>query len=179
MKKPTFLLLAFTLLVSCRKKIASFQKSPNINYTTQKKSIEIPVEVTQPEPLSLIASIQDTEPIEIFRSENNEIASQKLQINDDGGRKKQKNVSKKEETFFEKIFLSQHTKDKKPTKKRRKPVPFNSNIYTGFIILGIAILLALVSLNSLSLLFGVAAILFLYLGFKKYFRRKKRRDIFR
>lgn len=179
MKKLTFLLLAFTLLVSCRKEFASFQKSPNINYTTQKKSIVIPVEVTQPEPPTLIASIQDTEPIEVFRLETNETTTRKPQINDDGRRKKQKNVSKKEETFFEKIFPSQHTKDKKPTKKRRKPVPFNSNIYTGFIILGIAILLALVSLNSLSLLFGVAAILFLYLGFKKYFRRKKRRDIFR
>lgn len=183
MKKLTFLLLAFTLLASCRKEFASFQKSPNINYATKKKSAEISLEIIKPEHPNLIVSIQDsydfTELSEVFRSKNNEMASQKLQINDDGGRKKRKNVSKKQETLFEKVFPNQHTNDKKTVKKRRKPVPLNSTIYTGFIILGIAILLALVSLNSLSLLFGVAAIFFLYLGFKKYFRRKKRRDIFR
>lgn len=181
MKKLTFLLLAFILLVSCRKEFASFQKSPKVNYTSQKKSIEIPVEITQHEQPNLIASTHDsyTEPIKVFRLETNEAIIQKQQIHDDGRRKKRKNISKKQETFFEKIFPNQHTKDKKTVEKRRKPVPLNSTIYTGFIILGIAILLALVSLNSLSLLFGVAAILFLYLGFKKYFRKKRRRDIFR
>lgn len=183
MKQLTFLLLVFTLLASCRKEFASFQKSPNTNYAAKKKSIEIPFEDIKPEQPNLIVSTQDsyafTEPSDVFWSKNNEIASQKPQINNDGGRKKRKNVSKKQETFFEKIFPNQHTNDKKNVKKRRKPVPLNSTIYTGFIILGIAILLALVSLNSLSLLFGVAAIFFLYLGFKKYFRRKKRRDIFR
>lgn len=183
MKKLTFLLLAFTLLVSCRKEFASFQKTPNINYAAQKKPAEISLEIIKPEQSNLIATTQDsyafTEPNEVFQLENNEINTQNTQINNDGGRKKRKNVSKKQETFFEKIFPNQHTNDKKTVKKRRKPVPLNSTIYTGFIILGIAILLALVSLNSLSLLFGVAAIFFLYLGFKKYFRRKKRRDIFR
>ncbi len=183
MKKLTFLFLAFTLLTSCRKDFASFQKSPNINYTIKKKSIEIPVEITQPKQPNLIASTQDsydfTEPNVFFKPKSNEIITQKQQIHDDGRKKNRKNISKKQETFFEKIFPNQHTKDKKTVKKRRKPVPLNSTIYTGFIILGIAILLALVSLNSLSLLFGVASILFLYLGFKKYFRKKRRRDIFR
>lgn len=182
MKKLTFLFLAFTLLVSCRKEFASFQKSPNINYTFQKKSIEIPVRITQPAPSALIASTHDSysEPIKVFGLETHEATIQKQQIQDDGRRKNRKNISKKQETFFEKILPNQHTNDKKTVKKRRIPVPLNSTIYIGFIILGIAILLALVSLNSLSLLFGVAAIFFLYLGFKKYFRRKKRRrDIFR
>lgn len=183
MKKLTFLLLTFTLLASCRKEFASFQKSPNINYTTKKKSIEIPLEDIKPEQPNLIASTQDsyifTEPNEVFQSERNDIVSQKAQISDDGGRKKRKNVSTKQETFFEKIFPSQHIKDKKTVKKRRKPVPLNSTIYTGLVILGIAILLALVSLNSLSILFGFASLFFLYLGLKKYFRRKRRRDIFR
>ncbi len=181
MKKLTFLFLSFTLLVSCRKEFASFQKSPNINYTSPKKSIAIPVRITQPAPSALIASTQDsfTEPIKVFGLETNEAIIQKQQIQDDGRRKNRKNISRKQETFFEKVFPNQHTKDKKTVKKRRKPVPLSSTIYTGFIILGIAILLALVSLNSLSLLFGVASILFLYLGFKKYFRKKRRRDIFR
>lgn len=183
MKKPAFLLLALTLLASCRKEFASFQKSPNINYTTSKKSIEIPLEGINPKQPNLIVSTQDSytfiEPSEIFKSETNEITTQNTQINDDGGRKKQKNVSKKQETFFQKVFPNQHSKDKKTVKKRRKPVPLNSTIYTGLVILGIAILLALVSLNSLSILFGIASLFFLYLGLKKYFRRKRRRDIFR
>lgn len=183
MKKLTFLLLTFILLSSCRKEFASFQKSPNINYAVKEKPIEIPLEVVKPEQPNLIASTQYsyalTEPNEVFQSKNNEISTQNTQINDDGGRKKRKSVSKRQETFFEKIFPNQHSKEKQTVKKRRKAVPLNSTIYTGFIILGIAILLALVSLNSLSLLFGVAAILFLYLGFKKYFRKKRRRDIFR
>lgn len=183
MKQLTLFILSLITFTSCRKEFASFQKSPNINYAAKKTPIEIPLEVVKPEQPNLIASTQNsftfTESKEAFQSENNEISTQNTQINDDGGRKKRKKISKKQETFFEKIFPNQHSKDKKTLKKRRKPVPLNSTIYTGFIILGIAILLALVSLNSLSLLFGVAAILFLYLGFKKYFRKKRRRDIFR
>lgn len=183
MEKTAFLLLALTLLASCRKELASFQKSPNINYTTSKKSIAIPLEGINPKQPNLIVSTRDSytfiEPSESFKSETNEITTQNTQINDDGGRKKQKNVSKKQETFFEKVFPNQHLKDKKTVKKRRKPVPLNATIYTGLVILGIAILLALVSLNSLSILFGIASLFFLYLGLKKYFRRKRRRDIFR
>lgn len=183
MKNLTLLLLTLTLFTSCRKEFASFQKSSNINYAAKKKNIEIPIEVINTEQPNPIASTQDyyvfVEPIDVFRLGSSKQTTQKIQISDDGGRKKQKNTSKKLETFFEKKFPSQRTKDTKISKKRQKPVELNSSIYTGFIILGIAILLSLVSLNSLSLLFGVAAILFLYLGFKKYFRKKRRRDIFR
>ncbi len=183
MKKLTFLLLAFTLLVSCRKQFASFQKSPNIVYTTKKKPIEIPLEIIQPKQSNITASTQDSydfaKQSRVFGSETNEAIILNLSVNDDGGRKRRKKVSKNQETFFEKVFPNQTHNDKKVVKKRRKPVSFNSTIYSGFVILGIAILLALVSLSSLSLLFGVAAIIFLYLGFRKYFRKIQRRNIFR
>lgn len=69
---------------------------------------------------------------------------------------------------------------KKPVKQKKKPLRrWNAMIPAGFIFLGIAILLALINLNGLALLFGVASILFLFLGFKKLFRRNKRRSLFR
>lgn len=183
MKQLTFLLLSLIVFSSCRKDFAYFQKSPNLTYL-QKKNVVIPqIEHPATQPM-LTASVDDSPEFigqaESFSPETTAIETEKPWW-DDGRKKKKKrtSVSRKEGTFIEKIFPNQTHKDKKINKKRRNLVPLNSNIYTGFIILGIAIVLALVSLNSLSLLFGVAAILFLYLGFKKYFRKKRRRDIFR
>ncbi len=178
MKQLTFLLLSLIVFSSCRKDFAHFQKSPNLSYSQKKNIVNSEIEV---EPI-LIASIDNSpafiENIEHFSPKSIEIEA-KTTFKNDGRKKRKKKNNVKQGTFIEKIFPNQTHKDKKISKKRRNPVPFNSNIYTGFIVLGIAIVLALVSLNSLSLLFGLAAIVFLYLGFKKYFRKKRRRDIFR
>ena len=64
-------------------------------------------------------------------------------------------------------------------KKRKRRARWNSMIPAGFVFLGIAILLAFLNLNGLALLFGVASILFLFLGFKRLFRKNRRRSIFR
>ncbi|CAH0994640.1 hypothetical protein EMA8858_00752 [Emticicia aquatica] len=182
MKNLTLLLLTVVVFSSCRKDFASFQKSSNQSYSQKKKVQNSEIQINVPEPI-LEASIKESEVFfeqkEIISIEISENESNKPLFDDDRKRKKRKNVSEKEGTLIHKIFPNLHPKDKKTTKKSRKPVPLNSTIYTGFIILGIAILLALVSLNSLSLLFGVASIVFLYFGFKRYFRRKRRRDIFR
>lgn len=183
MKQLTFFLFSLVAFTSCRKDFASFQKSPNLSYSHQKNGQNIEIAINLAEPI-LIASVEESllfsEQKELFSDKTPETHSKKtLWENDIKSRKKQNNINKKQGTFIQKIFPNQSHNDKKVVKKRRKPVPLNSTIYIGFIILGIAILLALVSLSSLSLLFGVASIIFLYLGFKAYFRRKRRRDIFR
>lgn len=183
MKQLTLFFFSLIAFTSCRKDFASFQKSPNLSYFHQKKNQnpERPINLTEP---ILMASVDESplflEQKDIFPAEITKDESSKQLLNDDRKRRKnRRNVSQKQGTFIEKIFPNQTPQDKKVSKKRRKPVAFNSTIYTGFIILGIAVLLALVSLGSLSLLFGVASIIFLYLGFKAYFRKKRRRDIFR
>lgn len=183
MKQLTILLLSLIIFTSCRKDFASFQKSPNLSYSYKKSnSTNEALIITPTEPI-LLASVETLPLIshktEAFSFKSIEIEEKNTPLNDGRKRRNRKNVNKKEGTFIQKIFPNQTHSDKKVVKKRRKPVPFNSTIYTGFVILGIAILLALVSLSSLSLLFGVAAIIFLYLGFRKYFRKIQRRNIFR
>lgn len=183
MKQLIFFLLSLIAFTSCRKDFASFQKSPNLSYSHQKNVQNPQVAIDLNEPV-LMASVDElpvfSEQKEAFSAEIPEKEPNNPLWDDDRKRRKnRRNVSQKQGTFIEKIFPNQTNNDKKVVKKRRKSVPFNSTIYVGFIILGIAIVLALLSLSSLSLLFGVASIIFLYLGFKTYFRRKRRRDIFR
>ncbi len=183
MKQLTFFFFSLIAFTSCRRDFASFQKSPNLSYSHQKSVQNSEVTIDLPEPI-LIASVDDSplflEQKESFSIKISENETNKPLWDDDRKRRKnRKNVNQKQGTFIEKIFPNQTRQDKKVVKKRQKPVPLNSTIYVGFIILGIAILLALLSLGSLSLLFGVASILFIYIGFKAYFRRKRRRDIFR
>ncbi|MDZ7933875.1 MAG: hypothetical protein U5M51_02665 [Emticicia sp.] len=183
MKQLTLFFFSLIAFISCRKDFASFQKSPNLSYSQQKnvQNYDIPINLTEP---TLMASAEETpiflEQKELFSDKTPEKeVNQSLWNDDRRKRKNRRNVNQKQGTFIQKIFPNQTLQDKKTAKKRQKPVPLNSTIYTGFIILGIAILLALLSLGSLSLLFGVASILFLYIGFKAYFRKKRRRDIFR
>jgi hypothetical protein len=100
-----------------------------------------------------------------------------------GGKKKKSQVqSRQGGTLMEKLFPNQQVKEKqkRPIKKKKKSFKrWGTTIPTGLAFLGIAILLSLISINGLALLFGVAAILFLFLGFRKLLRRKRRRDIFR
>lgn len=169
------------MLVSCKKDVAYFQQSAYSSYINAKKNIELQPIIIQPD-IQLSASLDNatifsTEPkssenliIEVYPT--NVVELHKNKIN--------KKIIKHQKVDFHTtntpITVNNH---KKLFKRNPKEVPLNSTIYTGLIILGIAILLALVSLNSLSFLFGLAAILFLYLGFKKYFRKQRRRDFFR
>ena len=181
MKYLTLLSFSVILFSSCRKEFATFQKSTPITYARTNKNIENKKTITPIEPI-LFTSITQTPTFlnksSIIFPRNLENKDEK-EILDKGKKKKQATINRGGGTFLEKLFPNQTQKEKNTTKKRKNPVPFNSTIYTGFIILGIAILLALLSLNSLSLLFGLASIIFLYLGFKWYFRKINRRKVFR
>lgn len=183
MKHLTLLLFSFILFSSCRKDFATFQKSIPTSYARPNKNIENNKIIHPIEPILFtskanLATTLNKSSLLFLKNLDNK---SKKEVWDKGRKKKKKKatINRSNGTFFEKIFPNQVQNDKKTTNKRRNPVPFNSTIYTGFIILGIAILLALLSLTSLSLLFGLASIVFLYLGFKWYFRKKNRRKIFR
>jgi hypothetical protein len=179
--KYLLILFCFCLLVSCKKDVAYFQQSAYSSYLPSKKNIKIQPNITQPD-IQLSASLDNATIIstEPKTSENlilevdpiNVVELHKSKI-------KKRIIQQKKIAFYSTntpIAVNYH---KNFFKRNPKEVPLNSTIYTGLIIFGIAILLALVSLNSLSLLFGLAAILFLYLGFKSYFRKQRRRDFFR
>jgi len=179
--KYLLILFCFCLLVSCKKDVAYFQQSAYSSYLPSKKNIELQPNIIQHD-IQLSASLDNatiisTEPktsenliIEVYPTNVVELHKSKI---------KKRIIQQKKIAFYSTntpIAVNYH---KKFFKRNPKEVPLNSTIYTGLIIFGIAILLALVSLNSLSLLFGLAAILFLYLGFKSYFRKQRRRDFFR
>jgi len=178
-----YLLILFCLcvFVSCKKDVAYFQQSAYSSYQPFKKNIELQPNIIQPA-IQLSASLDNatifsTEPT---LSENIIIEAHQTNVTElDKNNIKKKIIKQQKVAFYSKNIPISVNHHKKLFKRNPKEVPLNSTIYTGLIILGIAILLALVSLNSLSFLFGVAAILFLYLGFKKYFRKQRRRDFFR
>ncbi|WP_162628077.1 hypothetical protein [Arcticibacterium luteifluviistationis] len=92
--------------------------------------------------------------------------------------------SKLEVPKFEEVFSSpsvvlkqdpvQRAKEKKKRKRRRFWRQTGSNLFIGAFFLGIAIVLTLVHLQSLAALFGLASILFLFFGLKKFFKKRKR-----
>jgi hypothetical protein len=181
--KYLLLLFLFCTLFSCKKDFANFQQSQYSTYAQSSNNAAQKYNVFQPD-ASLSASLDNSAvfPIEPHLSETltievnstNKIAFDKIEITENKGFFKYKKAH-----FQAKMIAIAVSNQKNTIKQKFKPVPLNSTIYTGFIILGIAIVLALVSLESLSLLFGLAAIVLLYIGFKKYLRRKKWRDIFR
>jgi hypothetical protein len=63
-------------------------------------------------------------------------------------------------------------------KRNRNPI-FNDGVKIGIVFLLIAITLAILSLNQLSLLFGVVSAIFFVLGLKKYMRKNRFRNIFK
>ncbi len=77
-----------------------------------------------------------------------------------------------------KLFQKKQTtkKKKKPNNRFRK---ISSNVFIGIVFLGIAIGLALLNLEGLSILFGIASVLFLFFGLKKVFKRKRFKNIFK
>ncbi len=179
--KYFLLLLCLFMVSSCKKDVAYFQQSAYSSYIHAKKNIEPQPNIIEPA-IELSASLDNatifsTEPT---LSENLIIEAHPTKVVAFNISKIKKRIIKQQKVAFYSTNTPITVKyPKKLFKRNPKEVPLNSTIYTGLIILGIAILLALVSLNSLSFLFGLAAILFLYLGFKKYFRKQRRRDFFR
>jgi hypothetical protein len=183
MKHLTLLLFFCTVFSACKKDFAHFQQSTYSSYSQSKTTVIPTPDISSPNS-SLSASLDNSTVIFSAKSQVSEptieLETNEFALTNEGNKKTKTSTTKRQKSHFLKVFPSKkHQNSKRIFEIRRKPVPLNSSIYTGFIILGIAVVLALVSLESLSLLFGLAAIVLLYIGFKKYFRRKKWRDIFR
>lgn len=180
MFKNIILALFALTLVSCHKKLAFFQPGKSVNYHSQKipsLSQSFPETDTyiSPDQTEFIASIEENfefkpnHPIEIVDSKTEIITLKKPEI--------------------EKILISKFSSSEKiisdklvekNTLKRKKLYPlFNDNLKIGLVFLVIAAILALFSLNQLVLIFGLASLVFLYLGLKKYYRRKRIKSIFK
>ncbi|MDP5140942.1 MAG: hypothetical protein NWP83_10805 [Spirosomaceae bacterium] len=185
-----FLLLSSLLFTSCKREYALVQPA-KVDVFEQKQRIR-PVNIqSTPKILESVINevkfaalpIEETTQTTVEATVTNQPTQEKKPLIG-GGKKKKKQVKRGQNgTFLEKIFQNQQFKktQKEPVKKKKKK-PFRrygTMIPTGFLFLGIAILLSLIPLNGLALLFGMASILFLYLGFRKLLRKKRRRELFR
>jgi L-asparagine transporter-like permease len=83
-------------------------------------------------------------------------------------------------TVIDKELVGPEPKNKEKQKKKRKRDRFwrqmGSNLLIGIVFLSVAVLMALIQVPSLTLLFGLASILFLIFGLKKVFRKRKRKS---
>lgn len=185
-----FLLLSSLIFFGCKREYA-FVQPAQADIFVQKQRVRTPNQDANPK-LTVLETKEVTSgeivKDEIFPDalpvmiENYPAQNQKPLFG--GGKKKRKQVQNRQGgTFMEKLFPNQQVKEtqKRPVKKKKKKSfkRWGTMIPSGFVFLGIAILLSLININGLALLFGVAAILFLFLGFRKLLRRKRRRDIFR
>ncbi|MFT7436171.1 MAG: hypothetical protein ACI8UX_001971 [Psychromonas sp.] len=89
-------------------------------------------------------------------------------------------ISKFVGTVIDKELVGPEPKNKEKQKKKRKRDRFwrqmGSNLLIGIVFLSVAVLMALIQVPSLTLLFGLASILFLIFGLKKVFRKRKRKS---
>ncbi|MFT6206084.1 MAG: hypothetical protein ACJA1O_003711 [Spirosomataceae bacterium] len=174
-----FLLLSSFIFTSCKREYA-FVQPAQVDIFVQKQRVRTPNQDANP--ILTLLETKEVTPAEIVMDEI--IPEASLLVIENYLPQNQKQVQRRQGgTFMEKLFPNQQVKEtqKRPVKnKKKKPFKrWGTMIPSGFIFLGIAILLSLININGLALLFGVAAILFLFLGFKKLLRRKRRRDIFR
>lgn len=184
-----FLLLFFS---SCKKEYAYLQKSSEDSFLHKQKNE--PISVVELDQQAIVASTDDspllTDFTPIYRFEDYEVASdnevvgnnQVVQKENPKNKKKNKKKKVEEKKSWQKtLFPNDDVKEKKP-KKKSSGINFrrwNSMIPTGFLFLGIAILLAVFNVPTLPVLFGIAAIVFLFLGLKRFFRKRKRQNLFR
>lgn len=172
--KYAFLLLSF-LIISCKPKLASFMPSHHetFNKTLHSKSI-----ISEKEKSINVVECIDSLTITKISEQNNEFTE--FHINDKITEKSNKKYNKKAIKIQQesKIIIEDQVKKKKRRKFFANPI-FNDNVKIGIVFLVIAVVLSLFSLSQLALVFGLAALIFIYLGLKKYYRRKRIKQIFK
>ena len=177
MNQPKLFLFMGIIVASmsaCRTQYASFQPMPQENFSTHKASVEKPKheEMWQVEPIEnkKIETIDNNPTIqpETWKEvEESKIGEERAVLQ----------VKKPKKPIFAtkrfNLVKTYHQATKKfEEKSRRRDGPFwwfNERIKIGLILLGVAILLGILSLQSLATLFGVAAIIFIAWGLAKVF----------
>lgn len=172
-------LLSIIFFSSCKTQYANFQESsaPSVLAKVKKKSFSH-VEELDGKSVSPIEVALEPKTIEEVKSRVSLpiiIAPEPLE-----------QIEQIENMSFEKPsadFFNPKQKEKpKPKKKKKKGKKFrqvSSNLFVGFIFLGIAIVLAFLKLPTLVTLFGLASIIFLAIGLKKVWKKKRRQSRFK
>ncbi|MFN3782513.1 MAG: hypothetical protein ACK4R6_01225 [Spirosomataceae bacterium] len=169
-------------LIGCKRQMAVFSYHPESYPVSEKKqkAISNSPKIERSDVIPAIKEnilSEEVLPVQAFQIESTE---QKVQDWPKFNRKKKEKVSKRQEPTYKKPFAI-FQKQEKP-EKRKKVLQnsfFNDQVKIGGLFLGGAIILSLFNLTGLALLFGVAALLLLFVGFKKYFRRQRRKRAFR
>ncbi len=161
----------FLLIGACRSNYALLQESSPVYVKAKKRNVKKLAFLNPKQPLLKrikIESKRKIEPTPIYFSEV-KVNHQKVIIPDFV------------ESIAEKKLAGPEPKDreKEKRKKKRKRNRFwrqmGSNLLIGVVFLGVAVVMAFIKLPSLTLLFGLASILFLIFGLKKVFKKRKRR----
>ncbi|MBA4851232.1 hypothetical protein [Emticicia sp. BO119] len=180
------LLFACVLCVAfgCRREYAHFQKTATENYHHAKKQIENPIIthkdevtdrqneieeirfITAPEPEKVVASINDVVP-----SGNNQL-KEKTDLFPKWLFKKRKRFLSNDRKGG--IFQKQEKRgffEKKKVNKRRDGFGrgFNERLKIGLVLLGIAVVFALLHINLLAIIFGLLSAFFIIRGLRKLF----------
>ncbi len=193
MVKPLILSLFSVLFLSACKREYALVQPTSVDSFLQKQRVK-PAEITTVKPTETTTKVEaqqtknpnlDSETTNIFELKDELILETTAETSEQSVNSTKINrplnlVDLATPSTFSSFSKQLGKTQKRPVKQKKKPLRrWNAMIPAGFIFLGIAILLTLINLNGLALLFGVASILFLFLGFKKLFRRNKRRSIFR
>jgi cation transport ATPase len=176
--------LSFLIFSSCHKKMGGFQASSRENFTQTKKPIPSinafgDLNVTEQKSELFFEEIETTQ----LSASTEEGSTNFIESNKKTGIidfKNIKNVEENKATILEKKPNFQKEKPSKKKKKRKKRNSvFNDGVKIGIVFLVIAILLSFLHITQLVILFGLASVIFLYLGLKKYMRRNRLKNIFK
>lgn len=171
-------LLIITVFSSCKTQYAYFQESSY--FQPQPKDVkkkQVKIKPIKPQGLKV-------EPVS-KSLETSEVKFDRIFIPIVIAPEREFKIEEKVASSFEhpsqKFFQPTVKQDPKAKKKKKRGSKFrkiSSNIFIGFTFLGIAILLAILKVPTLVILFGIASIVFLTIGLKKIWKKKRRRSRF-
>jgi hypothetical protein len=178
MHRYLIFLLTLSLFSSCKTQYANFQESsrPSIQ-AKPKKSLALAVnKIVAKEKVFL----EKTKEPKVVQVEFNKVVLPIIIAPE-----RSESLVETENIHYEKpeakFFNPKQNQKEKPKKKKKgkKFRQISSNLFVGFIFLGIAIVLAFLKLPTLVLLFGLASIIFLAIGLKKIWKKKRRQNRFK
>lgn len=174
LKTLSVLVISCFIIVSCRTQQAYFHAPEAVNYRTPEKRIKIKLpELIKKKPVLSVQEIKAEQKIEKVKNYFPElqIKDKEVLIPVFPVRGAYEQLQKGPDPSKQKL----KEKQKKKRKRRKFWRQFGSNLLIGTVFLVIAVVMAVLKLQTLVLLFGVASILFLIFGLKKIFRKRRRR----
>ena len=170
----SLLLIISFISSSCRIQQAYFYAPSNVSYKTPEKKLKLKLpELIKKEPVLKVEKIDPTPKIKKFKTYFSAVELKEKEVRIPTLR----SVKTQKENFKQGPDpAKQKLKEKEKRKRKRRKFwrQFGSNLLIGTVFLVIAVVMAILKLQTLVLLFGVASILFLIFGLKKVFRKRRR-----